>query len=113
MLSIESLKEYGADVKTGLERCMGNEEFYLKMVRMMLEDNTIDKLKDALDANDLDKAFEAAHALKGVAGNLSLTPISEPAVEITEFLRSRTEMDYSELLAKIIEQKDALAALAE
>ena len=113
MLTIEKLKEYGANVEEGLQRCMGNEDFYIKMVNMMLADNSIDKLKEAIAENNLDTAFEAAHALKGVAANLSLTPISDPAVEITELLRNRTEMDYSELVAKICEQKEKLASLAE
>ena len=110
MLTIEKLKEYGANVEEGLQRCMGNEDFYIKMVNMMLADNSIDKLKEAIAENNLDTAFEA---LKGVAANLSLTPISDPAVEITELLRNRTEMDYSELVAKICEQKEKLASLAE
>ena len=113
MLTIEKLKEYGANIEEGLERCMGNEEFYLKMVNMMIADNSIDKLKDAIADNNLDTAFEAAHALKGVAANLSLTPLTEPAVEICELLRSRTEMDYSELLEKILEQKEILESMAE
>lgn len=45
--------------------------------------------------------------------NLSLTPICEPVEEITELLRNRTEMDYSELLQTILEQKAALDALCE
>lgn len=113
MLTIDKLKEYGANIEEGLERCMGNEAFYLKMVGMMIADNSIDKLKDALAENNLDTAFEAAHALKGVAANLSLTPLTEPAVEITELLRTRTEMDYSELLGKILEQKEILESMAE
>ena len=111
MLTIESLKEYGANVEEGLKRCMDNEEFYLKMVRMLIEKNTVGALKEAIEANDLDKAFEAAPALKGVVTNLSLTPISDPAVEITELLRSRTEMDYTDLVNKICGQMDALTAL--
>ena len=113
MLTIDKLKEYGANIEEGLERCMGNEAFYLKMVGMMIADNSIDKLKDALAENNLDTAFEASHALKGVAANLSLTPLTEPAVEITELLRTRTEMDYSELLGKILEQKEILESMAE
>ena len=51
--------------------------------------------------------------MKGVLGNLSLTPLSEPVMEITELLRSRTEMDYTPLLTKIMEQRDILAKLCE
>ena len=66
---------------------------------------------DKLEAGDLDKAFEYAHALKGVTGNLALTPIDRPVREITEFLRSRTDMDYGPLLAEILSQRDALREL--
>ena len=112
MLTLEKLKEYGADVDAGLDICMKNEDFYLKMVNLLISDNPVDKLKDAINAGDLDTAFDAAHALKGVAGNLCLTPILEPAKEITELLRVRTQMDYSELVGKIIKARDALEALA-
>jgi hypothetical protein len=61
--------------------------------------------------NDLQAAFEAAHSLKGVLGNLALTPLLDPVKEITELLRSKTEMDYSELLATIAQERDRLAAL--
>ncbi|MBR3242382.1 MAG: Hpt domain-containing protein, partial [Parasporobacterium sp.] len=110
MLTIEKLKEFGANTDEGISRCMGNEEFYLKVVKMMLDDNAMDKLKAALDENDLDKAFEAAHSLKGVTGNLSMTPISEPTIEITELLRARTQMDYSDLFEKISTEWDKLKA---
>ena len=113
MLTIEKLKEFGANTDEGISRCMGNEEFYLKMVKMMLDDNAMDKLKAALDENDLDKAFEAAHSLKGVTGNLSMTPISEPTIEITELLRARTQMDHSDLFEKISTEWDKLKALAD
>lgn len=111
MITIESLKQYGANVEEGLKRCMNNEEFYLKLVTKAVDDASYDRLKAALDENDLDAAFEAAHALKGVSANLSLTPIYEPVYEITELLRSRTETDYSEYLKKITDKKDELKNL--
>ena len=58
-------------------------------------------MEPADDHADLDAAFEAAHALKGVTGNLALTPIYEPVQVVTELLRSRTETDYSADLARI------------
>ena len=113
MVDINKLREYGADVDTGLARCMNNEAFYLKLVEKSLGDNAFDKLNESLDANDLDAAFEAAHSLKGVMGNLALTPIYDPMVEITELLRSRTEMDYSALRNQINEKKDELTELCK
>ena len=111
MLTIEGLKELGVNTDEGLARCMNNEAFYLRLVGMGIADAGFDKLETALNEGDLDAAFEAAHALKGVLGNLSLTPAYEPASEITELLRSRTQTDYAPLLNKIKEARAALIAL--
>ena len=113
MLSIEKLEEYGADVKTGLDRCMNSEDFYFRMIGMLLKEDCFNRLEEAIAQNDLDAAFEAAHALKGVSGNLSLTPLYKDAEEITELLRSRTQMDYTDLLERIRNQKAAIRTRAE
>ena len=108
MLTIDALRAYGANVAEGLTRCFNNEEFYLKLVGMLNNETNFDRLAEALNAKDLDGAFEAAHALKGVLGNLALTPAFDKACEITELLRTRTDMDYSGLLADIMEQQRIL-----
>ena len=64
-------------------------------------------------AGDLKTAFESAHALKGVLGNLSLTPLYDKVSEITELLRARTETDYSPLLSEISALRDGLKKLEE
>jgi HPt (histidine-containing phosphotransfer) domain-containing protein len=113
MLTIDMLRSFGANVEEGLGRCMNNEAFYLRLVGKVLDDASFGKLETALAAGDLTAAFEAAHALKGVLGNLSLTPIFEPASRLTELLRSHTEGDYDALLRSIQEERSKLAALAE
>lgn len=113
MLTIDALRQIGVEPEEGLHRCMDNEEFYIKLVEMVPDDEGFSKLQEALGRNDLNAGFEAAHALKGVVGNLSLTPLYQPVYEITELLRSRTEMDYSPLLTTILEQRDALRKLCE
>ena len=112
MLTIEKLRNYGANVDEGLSRCLGNEDFYLKMVNMALQEANFDKLRDAVAADDKDAAFEAVQSLKGVLGNLALTPIYEPAVEMTELLRARKDADYDALLQIILTQRDKLAAMS-
>ena len=82
MLTVENLKKYGANTEEALQRCMNNEALYLKLVDRFLEQN------------DLEGAFHVAHSLKGVLGNLSLTPLFKIIYEMTELLRNRTEMDY-------------------
>lgn len=111
MLTIDTLKEYGANVEEGLGRCMGKEELYLRLISTIPSEKSFDLLKDSIEAGDLGAAFEAAHALKGITGNLSLTPLYDPIVEITELLRARKEMDYTELLSTILDRKEQLGNL--
>lgn len=108
MITIEVLKEFGANTDEGLERCLNDEGFYLKLVPDSLKEEQYKKIEDSINAGDLDEAFEACHALKGVLANLALTPIFEPVDEMTELLRSRTQTDYSPMLKKMWEQRNKL-----
>lgn len=105
MLTIDALKAYGANTDEGMARCFNNEAFYLRLVGMGLADANFDKLKAAMEAGDTAAAFEAAHALKGSIGNLSLTPIFEPVSALTELLRGKSgPVDGSALLDQIMDQ---------
>ncbi|MBQ9686894.1 MAG: Hpt domain-containing protein [Oscillospiraceae bacterium] len=112
MLTIDALRTYGANVEEGLERMMNNEAFYLRMVNMILNDTSAVKLRAAVEAGELNTGFEVAHALKGIAGNLSLTPLYDKTVEITELLRAGTEMDYGPLLDGIDQEFARIHELA-
>ncbi len=113
MLTIDALKQLGCNTDDGLTRCMGNEAFYFKLIGKGIDDKNFQALEDAVAAKDLDAAFDAAHSLKGVLGNLALTPVYEPVYEITELLRERKDIDYSEYLKTISEKRGELSALIE
>ena len=104
MLTIDNLKSLGANTDEGLARCLGKEDFYLRMVSMALADNGFEKLREAVTSGDLNEGFERAHALKGVLSNVALTTLADPIAEITEELRARNEIDYSGLLDRIDEE---------
>ena len=70
-----------------------------------------DELEKLIAAGDLDKAFEVAHALKGMYGNISITPIFKPINEMTEMLRARKNVDYSPFIKEAKEQKQKLVDL--
>ena len=108
MLTLDKLKAFGADTDEGLARCMNNEEFYLKMINMGLADERFESLGPVLEKGDKDQAFELAHALKGVLGNLALTPIYEPFSEMTELLRAKQDADYEAMYKKVMAQRKEL-----
>ena len=111
MLTIENLRKYGANVDEGLKRCVNNEQLYLTLVNRFLDQNTFSDLKAAILDHDLEKAFHIAHSLKGVVGNLSLSPLYDVIYQMTELLRNRTEMDYSDYIQRYEMSYSLLAAL--
>ena len=112
MLTLEKLRAVGANVNEGLQRCVGNETFYLKLVEKAIRDPAFDNLREAVEKGDLERGFEIAHALKGVTANLALTPLCVPIGEITELFRHRKETDYRPLIETIIAKRDELIALS-
>lgn len=114
MLTVEMLKNYGANTEEGLTRCFNNEAFYLRLVGMGLADPNFDRLTKAVESGNAVEAFEASHALKGSLGNLALTPIYEPVCALTEQLRGATELgDVSALYNRIMDATAELRKLAE
>ena len=111
MLTTDKLREFGADVDTGLTRCMNNEAFYIMLVGKVIGDKRLDILEQQIAGHALDAAFETAHALKGMYANLSLDPLTKPVSEMTELLRSRTETDYTAFINEAKTQFERLCAL--
>ena len=105
-MTLDDLKAFGANVDEGMGRCMNMEPFYLRLVESVKEEQGFDTLQAAIEAGDLDTAFDAAHALKGVLGNLALTPLYEPVSEITELLRARQDVDYAPLMDEIMGKRE-------
>ena len=60
MLTIEKLAEYGADVKAGLNLCMNSEDFYLRMVSMVVAEQSFADLKKAIERRHRKPVFDAA-----------------------------------------------------
>lgn len=109
----EIMKSYGMDGEATMRRFMGNTKLYIKLLDMLPADNSIHELDDALSAGDLEKAFEAAHTLKGVAGNLGLSPLYDAVCVIVEPLRKGEAVEgYPALFGAVQKEfKNALAML--
>jgi len=113
MITIEKLNSFGANTTEGLSRCFNKEDLYLKLVATIPSQEHFDKLVEAVDNGDLKEGFQAAHALKGVLGNLSLSPLYEKVCDITELLRVETDTDYAPLLEEITTLRNELKALCD
>ena len=111
MLTIEKLDEYGANTKEGLERCLNKEELYFRLITKAADDDSCLKLKKEIEDKNYDEAFKIAHSLKGVLGNLAITPMYEIVFELTELLRVKKDIDYSKYIEKLLGKRDKLISL--
>lgn len=113
MLTLQALQDLGVNTKEGLTRCINNEAFYLRMVKMAMADKEdhFGKLEAAIKANDLQAIHEHAHALKGAIGNVSLTPIYEPIAYISDQSKAGSQIDYAACYDSMKGSLDALRAL--
>lgn len=84
---IQFLEGRGIDYQEGLGRFMNNAPLFEKFLLKFLEDTSFAGLKAALEAENCEAAFHAAHTLKGVAGNLSLKALAQVVSQQTELLR--------------------------
>lgn len=85
---LDTLEDMGADVDRTLERMMGDEALYLKYLRKLPENPNITRLREAVDADDAEKAEMEAHTLKGMALNLGLVPLADLCADVVTDLRS-------------------------
>ncbi len=84
---LSELEACGVNLSGVLQRFMGNKGIYMKMLPLVKKDTSFAGLKEALLKEDYKKAFEQAHTLKGVAGNLGFDNVLESLVPVVEILR--------------------------
>lgn len=82
----ECFEQMNGNYLSAVER-LANEALVAKFLRRFPSDPTMQQLREAVALNDRKAAFMAAHTLKGVAGNLSLTELQNAASQLTEQLR--------------------------
>lgn len=80
------LATYGIDYDEAMERMGGSADFYEKLAMKYLNDTHYVDLVAAMEAKDFSEAYEAAHALKGVSGNLSMTDLFKASAAVSDAL---------------------------
>lgn len=88
------------DYADALKRLM-RDQLIERFVLNFPKDGCMQQLRDATAAGIQNDAFRAAHTLKGVAANLSLTKLAKSASDLTEQLRDGTQMPDPVLLAEV------------
>jgi HPt (histidine-containing phosphotransfer) domain-containing protein len=89
---LNELENYGVNLEVTLARFIEDEEFYVECLNAFLEEQGFKMLKKSIDKKEYIDAFNYAHTLKGVAGNLGITKLYNLICMLVESLR---EQNYS------------------
>ena len=105
---IDELVKLGADENDAMERFMGNRAFYERMLKKFpkaIDDNPVLPL---LEQGSFNEAIAPAHTLKGVAGNLSLTPLYKGYTKVVDDLRSGNNESAFETYKQLLPVQQAM-----
>ncbi len=83
----ESLPRF--DLADGLKRLQGNKRLYRKLLLSFAMDynEVANEIREALEAEDFDRAHSLVHNLKGLAGNLAATELQAAAVSMEKLVK--------------------------
>lgn len=84
----ECYESVGSDYENVLSR-LGNEDMVKRFAIKFLKDPNFEELTEALQQRDGERAFRAAHTLKGVCLNLGFDSLYEVSAALTEDLRGK------------------------
>ena len=73
----DKLRPFGIDYVDAMDRFGDNAELYERLALKYLDDGHLVALQAAMEAKDYSEGYSQAHALKGVAGNLSFKDLYE------------------------------------
>lgn len=98
----DELKGLGVDVDEGLQRFMNNSSLYERMLGKFTDNATRLNVMQCFEEGDLENALTTAHTLKGVTGNLSITPLYKGYSEIVALLRANKPDEARKILEDLL-----------
>ncbi|MGD1816619.1 MAG: Hpt domain-containing protein [Pleomorphochaeta sp.] len=99
---LNKLKNWGCDINGALDRFLNDKDLYFECLLMFVDDENFSELKNHINDEDQKIPFTYVHTLKGVAGNLGITPLFESLSELCEVLRSSNYNSNSGLYERTI-----------
>lgn len=107
----ECYEKMGADYSDVLGRLRADDRI-VRFLGKVADDGSFALLTSSLEKRDIPEAFRAAHTLKGICMNLSLTKLYTSAHALTEALRGRESYgdDLAPLYEKVKEDHESTVA---
>lgn len=108
---LDILKNYGMDIDATIARFGSNEPLMMRFLIGFPNDKTMQSLHDAMALGDREAIKVAAHSLKGLTGNLGLTPLFEASTQLMNTLRLSEDADPTELYQAVCREYDSAVAM--
>lgn len=109
----ETLKNIGCDVEGALGRFMNDDELFIECLQLFMNDNNFEKLEQAIARKNYTEAFEAAHSIKGVSGNLGLLKLFNATSSLVECFRKEVFKNTDEYYSEFKKQLNITKAAIE
>lgn len=110
----EELENLGVNVAEGVDRVMGDEPLYEMMLGMFS-----DTIKEArilfgdFEQADIEELTAQVHSLKGMTGNLSLTPLYDGYVEMLGLLREGKVREAGQVMERMMPVQEKITSCIE
>ena len=109
---LTELQALGVNTQEAVERLNNNSAFYIKMLGKFTGELENHEVMSYIESGALEKAVTNAHTLKGLTGNLSLTPLYKAYTDIVAFLRANDPEKAKQLLTDTLPiQSDIVACI--
>lgn len=113
MSLINELAALGVNTDEALGRFMNNSALYERLLAKFPESAKAAAVAEQFAAKDHAKALESTHSLKGVTGNLSLTPLYKAYTDIVALIREEKYAEAEALYAEILPTEEKIIACIE
>lgn len=100
---LEQYEKAGCDVRGVMDRFMSDEELLWECLQQFMGENDFSNLQRAAEQGDYKEAFEYAHAIKGIVGNLGIQPVYLPVCRLVESLRNMHTENVAEELKAVMD----------
>lgn len=113
MSMISELEELGANVNDAMQRFMNKAALYERMLGKlppMMKDKPV---LEFIESGNIETAIENAHTLKGVLGNLSITPLYKGYSDVVDLLRKNEPEEAKSILEGCLPVQEKVIACIE
>jgi len=110
---LDELSELGADIGDGLTRFANNAALYEKILKKFPSAAAELPVEIHFEHGDTEAALANAHTLKGLTGNLSLTPLYKAYTDIVSLMREGKPEQARAILSEIVPVQEKMIACIE